>query len=139
MNKLFFMLSILVSTTTINAQDHNDEYLAISNTLDYYLTGGTNNDFLMLAKAFHSSATMKFVNNDGYKEVNALEFFKAGMKPGPKQQRTTKIVFIDVSGNSASAKLRISYDGFSFHDYMQLLKIDGEWKITSKIFYKEIK
>lgn len=139
MSKLFFMLSLLVFPITMNSQEHNKEYLSISNTLDFYLTGGTNNDFSMLAKAFHSSATMKFVNDNGYKEVNALKFFKAGMKPGPKQQRTTKIVFIDISGNSASAKLTISYEGFSFHDYMQLLKIDGEWKITSKIFYKEVK
>ena len=138
MNKLFIFSSILIFSWSAHAQNHEKDYLAISKILDYYLTGGTNNDFKMLERAFHPSATMKFVGETGYRAVNALEFFKAGMKPGPKQNRKTKIVSIDLAGNAASAKLKITYDGFSFHDYMHLLKIDGQWQIVNKIFYKEI-
>lgn len=107
-------------------------------TLNYYLEGGTNNDFETLKKAFHSTATMKYLGEE-YKEVNALEFFESRMKPGPKQNRKTRIIYSDISGNAANAKLEIEYPTFTFIDYMNLLLIDGEWKIVSKIFYKQEK
>ncbi|MGI9543285.1 MAG: nuclear transport factor 2 family protein, partial [Cyclobacteriaceae bacterium] len=90
-----------------------------------------------LKQAFHPTASMKFVSDEGYKEVNAVEFFQGVMKPGPRQSRQTHIVDINVSGNAASARVEAVYPTFKFIDYMNLLNIDGEWKIVSKIFYRE--
>ncbi|MEM9687310.1 MAG: nuclear transport factor 2 family protein, partial [Bacteroidota bacterium] len=73
------------------------------------------------------------------REVNALEFFKKAMKKGPKQNRKTRIVSVDIMGNAAQAKLEIDYETFTFIDYMNLLKIDGEWKVVNKIFYRKNK
>jgi protease I len=61
------------------------------------------------------------------------------MKPGPKQNRKTSISYINVTGTAANARLEIAYPDFAFIDYMNLLKVDGEWKIVSKIFYKKTK
>ncbi len=130
------LLIIFCCASLTKAQSGSEDYAAVSKTLNYYLLGGTNNDFETLAKAFHPDATMKFVNDAGYKSVNVLEFFKSGMKPGPMQDRKTQILSINISGTAAHAKLQIEYDTFYFYDYMQLLKIDGEWKITSKTFSK---
>ncbi|WP_370086442.1 nuclear transport factor 2 family protein [Ekhidna sp.] len=138
MKKLFTGIMILLTLTAI-AQSAKEDYEAIAETVNYYLIGGTNNDFETLSKAFHSEANMTYLNADGYQQVNALEFFKKGMKPGPAQNRKTRIVSIDATGHAAQAKLEIEYDTFYFHDYMQLLKIDGEWKIISKTFYKQNK
>ena len=80
---------------------------------------------------------MQSVGGNGHQNVNVLEFFKKGMKPGPRQNRTTRIVSVDVQGNAAQAKLTITYEGFRFIDYMTLLKVDGKWLIVSKVFYKE--
>ena len=110
----------------------------VEKTLNYYLEGGTNNDFDMLQKAFHPTATMKYIG-DEYKEVNAVEFFKKGMKPGPKQNRKTRIVAVNVTGNAANATLEIEYPTFYFIDYMNLLRVDGEWKIVGKIFHRKSK
>ena len=41
--------------------------------------------------------------------------------------------------NTASAKIILDHPATRFVDYMSLLKIDGEWKIVSKIFYAEPK
>jgi len=119
----------------ISAQESDKDL--VEKTVSYYLDGGTNNDFETLKKAFHKTATMKFITGDGYKEVNALEFFKKGIKSGPKQNRKTSIESVDISGTAASAKLKIEYDTFAFIDYMNLLKIDDEWKVVSKIFYRQ--
>lgn len=121
----------------IYGQSEIEHHAAIGQTLNYYLNGGTNGDFNTLSKAFHSTATMKFIADGNYTEVNALEFFKERMKSGAKQDRQTRIISIDISGHAASAKLEIEYPEFFFIDYMNLLLIDGEWKIVGKIFYRK--
>lgn len=133
---LIFVCLTLFGLMRLQAQE--SQYESIENTLNYYLEGGTANDFDMLKKAFHPTATMKSVG-DEYKEVNAIEFFNKNMKPGPKQDRVTRITSINVSGNAANAKIEIEYSTFMFIDYMNMLRIDGEWKIVSKIFYKKMK
>ncbi|MEL7005995.1 MAG: nuclear transport factor 2 family protein [Bacteroidota bacterium] len=120
-----------------SAQSDQKEYGAIATTLNYYLEGGTNNDFETLKKAFHKEASMQFIGNDGHQSVNAIDFFEKGMKPGPKQNRTTKIESIQIAGNAAKATLHIDYETFRFVDYMTLLKIEGEWKVVSKVFYRQ--
>ncbi|MDB4292533.1 nuclear transport factor 2 family protein [Maribacter sp.] len=136
MKHIFIITTLCMAfIASSNAQDADQKL--VEETVSYYLDGGTNNDFETLKKAFHDDATMKFIGGDGYKAVNALAFFKKGMKPGPKQKRTTSIEAVDVMGTAATAKLKIKYDTFMFIDYMNLLKIDGQWKIVSKIFYRQ--
>ncbi|MEM6686747.1 MAG: nuclear transport factor 2 family protein [Bacteroidota bacterium] len=138
MKKLIFTCILLLSAfTTSNAQ--NKDYEAIATIVSYYLDGGTNNDFETLKKAFHSNAMMKFVSKEGYKEVNAIDFFKKVMNPGPKQNRITRIKNISVSGTTAVAELEIEYPTFFFIDYMSLLKIDGNWKVVNKIYFRKNK
>lgn len=134
MKQLLILFVLLTITTLTNAQD--SDYALVEKTLGYYLDGGTNNDFETLKKAFHKTATMKYIA-DEYKEVNAIDFFKEVMTPGPKSTRKTRIDYINITGHAANAKLEIDYKGFTYFDYMNLLKINGEWKIVSKIFYKK--
>lgn len=137
MKKVFLSsLLLLACLTTASAQEVTSDYALVEQTVGYYLDGGTNRDFETLKKAFHETATMKYIGGDGYTEVNALDFFRKGTKPGPKSDRKTRVVAIDVSGHAATAKLEIDYPTFTFVDYMTLLKIEGEWKIVSKVFYR---
>ena len=121
------------------ASAQESEYELVEKALVYYMEGGTNNNYYQLANAFHKHATMKYITADGYQETNALEFFSENMTPGPRQDRITRIKSIDISGNSASAHIEIDYPTFSFMDYIHLLKIDEDWKIVSKIFYRQDK
>ncbi len=138
MKSILFLASIL-AFSSLSAQSYSDDHAAIAQTVNYYLEGGTNNDFEMLKKAFHPEAKMTYLSNGEYTSVNAIEFFSKGMKPGQgKSNRETRIASIDLAGHAAVAKLEIVYPTFKFIDYMQLLKIDGEWKIISKSFYREV-
>lgn len=137
--KKALLLVCFLSITSFGLFAQGADLQAVQQTVNYYLEGGTNNDFATLKKAFHETATMKYITDEGYKEVNAIEFFGSVMKPGPKQNRETRIANVDITGHAASARLEIEYPTFSFIDYMNLLKIDGEWKIVSKIFYKQLK
>jgi hypothetical protein len=44
-----------------------------------------------------------------------------------------------VVGDAAYAKLDLDYPKVRFTDYMTLLKVDGEWKIMSKVYNAEPK
>ncbi|MFN2412266.1 MAG: nuclear transport factor 2 family protein [Pyrinomonadaceae bacterium] len=46
---------------------------------------------------------------------------------------------VEVSGNAARPKIILDYPTVRFVDYMTLLKINGEWKIVSKVFHAEPK
>lgn len=136
MNKIVLSTVATLFFVTLGFSQKSD-YELVAQTVGYYLDGGTNNDFETLKKAFHKNATMKYITKDGYKEVNALEFFSGMDASKPKQNRKTRIADITISGHAANARLEIEYPTFTFVDFMNLLKIDGEWKVVNKIFYRK--
>jgi protease I len=136
MKRLSLTFLFLSLSFTVIAQEmitDSPDATGIEQALNYYLDGGTNNDFETLKKAFHPDARMIWMTN-ATQNVNALEFFGSRMNPGPPQNRETRIVSMDTSQGAASARLEIEYETFMFVDYMTLLQIDGEWKIVSKVF-----
>lgn len=118
------------------------EEAAVRETLNNYLDGGTYGDTVKMKKAFHKSASMKYIDNKTgeFRDVPIADFLNRGKaNAGKKSDRKTKIVYTTISGTAAQARLEIDGGTFYFHDYMNLLKIDGEWKIVSKIFWREDK
>ena len=134
--KTTFLYSLLFGLLSFTISAQESDYELVAKTVSYYLDGGSNNDYEMLKKAFHETATMKYITNEGYQEVNALEFFSGMDASKPKPNRKTRIADITISGHAANARLEIEYETFTFVDFMNLLKIDGEWKVVNKIFYR---
>lgn len=134
------LFCFLFCVSWVLAQD--SEEAAVKETLMNYLEGGTNGDTVRLNKAFHPSASMKYVDykTGEYKDVPIAEFLnRAKANAGKKNDRKTKIVYTNISGTAAQARLEIDGGNFYFHDYMNLLKINGEWKIVGKVFWREDK
>jgi len=105
--------------------------------LEDYMSG----DGDRIERAFHPTATMKFIDFESgeFKDVPIADFI-AKVKTNPTtQKRTLEIVALDIEGNAANGKIRIETDSANIYDYMNMLKIDGEWKIVSKIFSKQSK
>ena len=135
------LFSFLFCVSWVFAQDSQEE-AAVKETLMNYLEGGTNGDTVRMSKAFHPSASMKYVDykTGEYKDVPIGEFLnRLKANAGKKNGRKTRIVYTNISGTAAQARLEIDGGTFYFHDYMNLLKINGEWKIVSKIFWREEK
>lgn len=135
MRSYLTVLCLSLIGVALHAQDSDIQ--GVEKALNYYLDGGTNSDRGMVAKAFHPAAELKFVTEEGYKEIS-IDDFLARIKPGPKSDRKTKVKYINVTGHCASASVEIDYADFTFIDYFNLLKIDGEWKIVNKIFFKKV-
>jgi hypothetical protein len=132
------LLLSMTILTTLSAQSQ-DEKAALEKTLLNYLEGGTDGDTTRLIAAFHPSASMKFVDNKTgeFRDVPIATYLDNARKSaGKKSDRKTKIISYDIDGTAAQAKVEIDFGTGMFHDYFNLLKINGEWKIVSKIFYR---
>jgi len=122
--------------TQIKAQ--NNDIQLIEKTINHYFNGMTTHNATSFEKAFHPSATMKWIDKK-YEEVNAIDALSEYVNSNDPVETKTAIVAINISGNAASAQLELEYDTFSYIDFMHLLKIEGTWKIVSKTYSTRIK
>lgn len=106
--------------------------------LEHYLSG----EGSRVEKAFHPSATMKYIDakTGSFKDVPIADYIaRVKANTGPRTERKTEILFMNVEGNAAQAKIKLDMEKVILYDYMNLLLIDGEWKIVSKIFSRQDK
>ena len=105
--------------------------------LENYMSG----DGDRVEKAFHPSATMKYIDavTGEFKDVPIADYIARVKANTARSERKIEIVSLNVEGNAASGKIKIETDKVILYDYMNLLKINGEWKIVSKIFSRENK
>lgn len=109
--------------------------------LELYLKGHATGDGEYFRKAFHADAKIQGIR-DGKLVTRTREEFAAGASGRPAEdeaQRKRRIVSVDVVGDAAYAKIDLDYPKVHFTDYMTLLKVDGEWKIMSKVYDTETK
>jgi len=118
------------------------EHDAITRTIDCYIAGGRSGDPDVMRPAFHPYATMAgYCQGTEYSgSINHLFDWITANGPAPNIQprfarieifETIAIVHLEVqgwSGTLAGSNARIS-------EVFTLLKRDGEWKITQKIFH----
>ena len=135
MKRLLFAFPLLLLSCMLTAQS-NDEAEARA-CLENYMSG----DGERLEKAFHPSASMKYIDaqTGEFRDVPIAEFIarvKANTTP-PK--RKIEIVALNIEGNAANGKIKIETGNSILYDYMNMLKINGEWKIVSKIFSRVAK
>jgi imidazolonepropionase-like amidohydrolase len=126
-----------IATTYGGAPNQNDDEAGIRRAIGYYFAGHATGIGDTMAKAFHPTAELKFIRNGAYTRRPLAEYLAGfnGSAAADEAQRVRRIVSIDIAGTTASAKLELDYPTALITDYMQLLKIDGEWKIVHKIFH----
>jgi hypothetical protein len=129
MNKLLVTLALLMSTMTVFAQI--DEAGARA-CLENYMSGEGDR----VEKAFHTSATMKYIDvkTGEFKDVPIADYIARVKANTTKNERKIEIVSLNVEGNAANGKIKIETPTVIMYDYMNMLKVNGEWKIVSKIF-----
>ena len=137
---LLTITAVLALSLSAPAQTARTDDALIQETLLNYLEGGTNGDTTRLIKAFHPSASMKLVDfkTGQFRDVPIADYLNNARKTaGQKSERTTRIVRYEYAGTAAQARVEIDYPTFRFIDFFNLLKINNEWKIVSKIVYRQ--
>lgn len=128
-----YLLSILSFALSLSAfTQNNSEEQAVRACLENYMSG----DGDRMEKAFHPSATMKYIDaqTGEFKDVPIAEFIARVKGNSSRPDRKIEIVALNIEGNAANGKIKIETDKVIMNDYMNMLKINGEWKIVSKIF-----
>ena len=117
---------------------------AVRIPLENYLKAHATGDRAWARNVFHTEGSMIWIRDGKYSSGKFDAFITrafAGKPAADEEKRKSNRVIesIDVSGNAANAKIVLDYPAVKFVDYMTLLKINGESKIVSKVFYAEQK
>lgn len=109
----------------------------VREAVELYVQGVSTNDPEMVKRAFSDDAVMWGYLGTDYVTQSATSFADnvVATAPAPDPAYSTTIHSIEVLGNIASAKLdEQAYLGANFRNNFGLVKIDGTWRITSKVF-----
>jgi hypothetical protein len=112
------------------------EYDEIAETIERYVAGGKSGRGADMKAAFHPGATIYGYIGDDLFAGPIQMLFDWNDGNGPATELQSRIANIDIMGTIATARLELdNWTGHKFTDMFTLLKVDGEWKIISKVFY----
>ncbi len=112
-------------------RDYNDVVAALQPYIDSAKTG----DGKVIRTAFYEHAHIVGSINGTIYNSDLNSFEKSVSNGGPSPKVEHRIVWIDVSGPAAAAKVEfINWGGFRFTDFFVLYKSDGQWKISGKVY-----
>ena len=118
------------SATAVN------EYDAIASTIQHYVEGGRSGRGVEMKAAFHPDATIFGYVGEELFAGPIQQLFDWNDQNGPAPELEARIGSLDVTGTVATVRLELdNWTGHRFTDMFTLLKVDGEWKIISKVFY----
>jgi hypothetical protein len=95
-----------------------------------------------VCEAFHPSGKVTGYLEDGLHEMTRDEFadLVASLQPSPHesdQKLHAEVLSIDITGDTAIAKVRDEYLGMMFIDTLSFIKVDDAWSIYTKLFHVE--
>jgi hypothetical protein len=109
---------------------------AIAAVIQKYVDGGLQGKGSLMRPAFHEGATIF-----GYLGPDLIAgpiegLFEWVDAHDPASEVEARVASVDIAGTAASVRVEIdNWSGHQFTDFLSLLKVDGEWKIISKVFY----
>ena len=109
---------------------------AIRQTIQTYIDGGISGSGDAMKPAFNEGANIYgYIGPDLFGgPIQGL--FDWNDSNGPAHDLKANIANIDIEGTIATARVELdNWTGHKFTDMFTLLKMDGQWKIISKVFY----
>lgn len=90
-----------------------------------------------MRRAFDRGAVMYGYLNGQLYDGSIENLYGAVEALGGDEGTQTRIDVLSVEGAAASVRVTLEgWHGLSFTDYHTLLKIDGKWRIASKVFHQ---
>ena len=118
------------------------ELESIRKVIDLYIDGVRHGKVASLQQAFHPQASMFgwMGSNLFVTPIQGLyDYIASNPAPATSGEPTQFIITaIHVAGNSATVELAMdAYHAHDFYDCFQLLKVEGQWRIVSKLFHAD--
>lgn len=115
-----------------------DDHAAITAVLTKYINGCKQADSAIMKPAFAAEATM-FGVVDGAMAGGPIQTLFDGIDTAftAAPEARSAFAYIDISGSAASARVDSNdmSGSLCFTDYFNLLKVDGQWTVISKIYH----
>lgn len=120
----------------INAATQAGEHDAVAAAIQPYLDGAVSGSSETMKAAFHPDAAIYgYIGPDifGGPIQGLYDWHDSN---GAAADLQSRIANIDIEGTIATVRIELdNWTGHKFTDMFTLLKMDGEWKIISKVFY----
>jgi len=113
------------------------EYDEVRRVVQLFLDGEATGDAAMLQEASHPDARMFGSIGGARYDMPFTEVIELTVKePGDTGNHRARILSVQQTGDAAVAEVvEEGYWGsLSFTDYLQLARIEGTWKVVSKLF-----
>ena len=119
-----------------NLPTNVSEYGAIAKVVQHYIDGAKSGSGNEMKRAFHKDATIfGYIGADLFAGP-IQQLFAWNDENGSATGLEARIVSIDLIDTVATVRLELdNWTGHRFTDLFTLLKIDGAWKIMSKVFH----
>jgi hypothetical protein len=118
---------------TANGKDYQEIRRMI---LDFYHRGHELSDGELYRNILHDQWKIFWLNPEGKFGTADKETYISWYQPEKRDgnlEWTTEILNIDISGDLASAKVRIKNQQFGYLDFFNLMKLQGKWWMMHKI------
>ena len=116
--------------------DNQKDIKAISSVIQIYVEGGRKGDATFMKRAFRENAMIHGHTDAGLLAgpIQLMFDFISANPPAPDLK--AKIVNIDLANTVATARVELTnWLGTRYTDQFTLLKENGAWTITSKVFH----
>jgi hypothetical protein len=127
---------LVVFSTFAGAQEVNDRAMIEDALRVFFFAGHQNSDPGLLGKIIHRECRTYFADGSevphSIDQVSYLARFDSGEID---QKWDFEIYYVDVSGNAASAKIRLENFGERYFEYMNFMKIKDEWWIINRVVF----
>ncbi len=116
--------------------DKQKDIEAISSVIQTYVEGGRKGDASIMKHAFRENATIHGHTEGGLLAGPIQLMFDFITDNPPAPNLAAKIVNIDLANTVATARVELKdWLGTRYTDQFTLLKENGAWTITSKVFH----
>lgn len=147
MKKIMLFVAIVCATFSLNAQNNSEDEKAVKEVVQHSYVDGIKNygTEAQIMKGFDQGFNLLYVRDGEVKKL-AIADWAAGVQrrkannpnlPETGKKASAKFKQVIITGNAATVCFDL-YEGDTpkFNDHMFLYKIDGEWKIVSKISHR---
>lgn len=112
-----------------------DEYQELLKGLQPYIESARSGDGKAIRSSFYDHAHIVGSMDGNFVNYTADQFGETVGSLGASNDVRHHIAWVDISGPMAAVKLEfVDWLGFRFTDFLILYKVEGEWKISGKVF-----
>lgn len=133
-------MSAAVSAAVNAAEGFTAEAAAVAAVMQRYFDGLHHSDPALLATVFHPQAHYFCATDGSLLHLDMGQYFPIVEKrPSPASQghpRSDRIVSVEFAGPvTVFVKAECAIPPKAFIDLLTMVKLDGEWRIVSKVFH----